>query len=804
MKLLTREELKGIESTTATIEKWNEFLKEAVWNLGYRQSLIDNMFPYEKGIPLDNGSTLPVDSTTGRVFFKMSWADKLCAMLSAFNMNSYRYGTGIDSMKYVLARVWGSSLPVFQKFFPDEPEDIYNILSALSKDNVLANSSVNKLFKRFIQESDIIYSTAPVATSDYDRGSSSYPATFKLEDEDKERLLTDSQHFGTPGAVLFIYNEALENEYSPSFPTEAFLKAAKDVVDGYNPWSKLVNYTEVYLQDYLVISLNPVDKLMCSTKQAFASCMSIARQNDTKGTNSAAALGLPSIFPTDAIYMIFMTPGKHKNMYWETEEWEKVPEERDKEKAYKYLKMTCRALTYKVTATSQYEEQVENIKAQIPKLTPLLDELHLDRPRLLVGRQYAAKGEDYVWEVLIEVLMARQGICTSYGTYAEVFGKIQRRTSVLNLLKCLGRGNLTDNKFICTDRYGFLRGIYYDNINIQYSSEYIETKSRYGGSYVSSIEWPASEYGEHIVTSGIGRYGTHGVLEWSLNARTDMFKVMTGKMKYQEMNQCVTLCDFCDDVLDANDMSNILADGRRICHHCAEKHKLIRCEGCGKLYTEEQKDEHEIFNLRELTNPHNFEKFPPILVCKSHLNMCSTTNESRGTFICAHCGKIHTRSYYNQADYTTVTSFKGIEIKVDICESCIQKAVMCDKCKRVLFLNETQDACLLLPNRRVICPDCIDNIRMQQTKRKILQDVLKELKAEDIRIEEQEDCLLEDKVARRMESAGRQVGKPNTLIKDVVKQIRSYLQNHPEKDFPRLRAALPSEEMPEELICIER
>ena len=43
MKLLTREELKGIDSSSKTIEKWDEFLKKAVYNLGYTQELIDNM-----------------------------------------------------------------------------------------------------------------------------------------------------------------------------------------------------------------------------------------------------------------------------------------------------------------------------------------------------------------------------------------------------------------------------------------------------------------------------------------------------------------------------------------------------------------------------------------------------------------------------------------------------------------------------------------------------------------------------------------------------------------------------------------
>ena len=35
MKRLTKEELKGIDSTEKTIKKWDEFLKKGLWNMGY-------------------------------------------------------------------------------------------------------------------------------------------------------------------------------------------------------------------------------------------------------------------------------------------------------------------------------------------------------------------------------------------------------------------------------------------------------------------------------------------------------------------------------------------------------------------------------------------------------------------------------------------------------------------------------------------------------------------------------------------------------------------------------------------------
>ena len=85
MKLLTREELGGIESTSKTIAKWDEFFKKALPNLGYRQETVDQMYPYENGIPMKDGTYMPVPKDTGRVFFQMSWADKLAGEITALN-----------------------------------------------------------------------------------------------------------------------------------------------------------------------------------------------------------------------------------------------------------------------------------------------------------------------------------------------------------------------------------------------------------------------------------------------------------------------------------------------------------------------------------------------------------------------------------------------------------------------------------------------------------------------------------------------------------------------------------------------
>ena len=79
----------------------------------------------------------------------------------------------------------------------------------------------------------------------------------------------------------------------------------------------------------------------------------------------------------------------------EEEEWIKSPEDRDKEKAYKYLQMTCRALTYKCKFDYSQEAILKSYKRQSKVLAEVIDKLGVDNERLLIGRQYAAKGEDY-------------------------------------------------------------------------------------------------------------------------------------------------------------------------------------------------------------------------------------------------------------------------------------------------------------------------------------------------------------------------------------------------------------------------
>lgn len=812
MKLLTMEELGGIDSTSKTIEKWDEFLKKAVWNLGFRQSLIDGMYPYDAGIPMLDGTTMPVSEKTGRVFYKMSWAEKLCGVLSCYKLGNTSILSGhIQPYAYIMLSLWVYDFETFHAFFPERSIEDYSTLIdspyvgemdgkkyVTTSFELVSWQDAHELWKEFIDNCDIYSSNLLAGSSEYNANYiGNLTDTMKRELKNIRRPSDPWTGDWLPG-ILYFYCKTIKDNYT-AFPKNAVHAAISRIFSGYDTSTKWLNFNEVYLQDYLVISLNPIDKLMCSTKQAFSSCMSIAKQDDTRGTCSAPALGLPSIFATDAIYMVYMTPGKHKNMYWEEEQWAAAPDNRDKEKAYKYLKMTCRALTYKCTMQSACKTTLNRIKIGNPDCSEALEaieELNPDRPRLMVGRQYSTKGEDYSWEVMVELFLAREGIATSLG-FTDAFRKlkecqIQRRISAtgvdatwtFNNSIWLRKGNLTDHKFVTTDRYGYRRGIYYDNLSINWLS----------GRHASptETEWlatPVEDGGVHLVTVGTARVGSHGVMDWTMSSNTDMFKVMTGKMSYASMNSSVKICSHCGEILTGEEASITTSAGDRLCRKCAKELDYKYCDCCKAWYSPSEAPDHEVINLRKFLNPSNWQEFPEMNKCKRYLKQ---TAPGSSTYLCAHCGEVISRYYGSYSSACLRATIEGVDVQLILCDQCMSKAVMCDKCRRVLFLDSIADACLLLPKRRVICPDCIDSIRLKQDAREKLKAVLQRKEVSDFDVDTSaHDFTYRDLVGQHVESGGRRVGRVNTLIKDAHKQITSFLKSHPEETFPVLKSSNP-------------
>lgn len=842
MRRLTSDELKGIDSTSKTIAKWDEFFKKALWNLGYKQSLIDNMYPYSKGIPMIDGSYMPVSKETGRVFFKMSLADKLCQVMSVFYQTESRIQ--VACMACLMDHIWKSSFEMFSTFFKDATEEDYTEYKDEWDNTVGAryDSSENyefredyqdkhrrpvfaRYWKKFIENSTISQNGLTSHVHNDDAGNIDNRTKALLSELELSTLSTEYS-----GMVPVIYCHLVEDDYC-AFPKDAVAQAF-NVINSFNSSavSRYRYFSEVYLQDYLVISLNPIDKFMCSTKQAFSSCMSIAKQNDVYGTSSSPAFGLPSIFESDSVFLTFMTPGKHKNMYWEESEWEKDAPDRDKEKAYKYLKMTCRALTYKgqllksirtflkkvdERATSDdFEDIPQDVK---DKLVGDIKELNPEGERLFVGRQYSANGEDFAWQQTIELIMARYGIATgmAYATSTDQFmDDLQRAIdhdpniangsagfADSNRYKYLRCGSLCDHKVAVFDRFGYIRGIYYDNISLAFDPAVQGLRGNgYPDKKSLALEYPVlpTDVAETVIQVGSSRSGSGGVTWFPMKSGVDMFKVMLGKQGYSYLNTRLKICDDCGEVIEGE---LVLCHDSTLCKACAEKKQIIVCEHCGQAYSALDKEDaamHEAYNIMELIHPKSFEKYPPKYLCKATLKILA--DENNDSFVCPHCGDTFNlpsdSSGYIFRDSRRKRAmihrkFHGYNIRIDFCNSCLDKAVMCDKCHRVLFLEDTSDACLLLPNRRVICPDCVDKIRLKVEKRRSYQELLRGLEEDDLTEDSDYSAEPMDELASSIKEEGCRIGRSETMIKDVRKQIASYKQAHPEVDLPEQRETQP-------------
>lgn len=852
MKLLEKEELKGIDSTSKTIEKWDEFFKKALVNLGYRDELIKNMYPYKRGIPMITGDRLPVDPSTGRRFFKLSDADKLAGLLSTatdiWGANSV-FEKAPKRQKILMFSIW-ENREIFDLFFSDlEEKDKYhekvlensidrieNYSEYFSK--LCESEELSYLWKYFIDRCDIYQSFVAVHGC-YINSSDSAREGY-LDERTKTRLFIDNidPEGKRASAAYYIFYKPFQNSFGElkvNRVRDILIRCGDHHFSDSNIENRLGKFSEVYLQDYMCVSLNPIDKFMCSTKQAFGSCMSIAKQNDTHGTSSGHAFGLPTTFDTDSVFLIFMTPGKHKNMYWENSEWEKPGEERDKEKAYKYLKMTCRCLTYQGKLGASAHSIIDKIneliidsgtlnKTDNKRLSDIVNRIQADKERLFIGRQYSAGGEDYIWQGFASVMLARAGVRTSLA-YADAVSDLKDFCKERDFILAPGWSSLNDyarkvhyhtwlyvgemvaRPPVSIDRYGYLRGIYYDNLRLNLSNQ-ASAHGSYGSSRIQWFKNPdhkmlgyddslTQEGCNPIITVGSSREGSCSIVGYSCKSGLDMFKVLTGEQDYSYYNSNVKICSVCKKLLLAHEHGNVLRKNSNgstdyICNSCMIEHEYTKCPSCGELYSKNDSEMHELVNVRELTHPTRYKDMEPIEVCKHELS--KTVTDSRGGcshYLCAHCGKIYEKVYYFDSLNSNYlkTEFKGLEITIGFCSSCYKKATMCDKCKKLIFMDSIKDACLLLPNRRVICPDCIDSIRMQQKKRNELKEVIESVKETDVAHDGKlpKEETLEQRLANKYTMTGKMVGKIDTLIKNVHKQISSYCKAHPEKEFPTIK-----------------
>ena len=772
MRKLEKEELGGLDSTSKTIKKWDNFFKTALPNLGYQQSLIDKMYPYDAGIPMLDGSKMPVNETTGRVFFQMSAADKLCCLLSTMYIDGSTTQSNANYLQKVLVEAWKTDQEFFKACFPEEE---YNV----PKDETLEEAYWLEHFRSFILDSD-------VSISKNGQDTQSTWLERELTDSEKRAYFNIPQPTSSEEAVVppanfsfyRIFNKTLATNYDYKFNRAKWERIWINETTS-TAMSRFQAFSEVYLQDYLVISLNPIDKFMCSTKQAFGSCMSIAKQCDVYGTSSPYAFGLPALFPTDSVYLVFMTAGKHKNMYWESAEWEKDPANRDPEKAYKYLKMTCRALTYKGSLTLDKDTESDD------ELTKLFRQ-----DRLYIGRQYSARGEDFAWQSIISYLLGKAGVSTSFA-YANTRSKYLSSGSQ-KIAKALNQGVMPREKApVAIDRYGFARGVYYDNIFIDFwdtSERKSETKFLGSDGYKYPID-PATKIStlqndDVRIHVGSSRSGSCGRIPTWTNSGLDMFKLMLGIQNYSYFNRYVIICDECGEIastvvsVEYSSKDTNRAEAR-LCPKCLEKNGFVKCPICGMWYKGDDEGlvkRHRCFNLWEKIDPENISKHKPKDVCMGLLYEASSYYNK---VLCVHCGTFERDYNISDSEQTTITdSETGITFKVGLCSTCLHSAVVCSKCKKILFLDETEDACLLLPKKRIICPDCIKSIRLKQKEREMLQHVVDNISDADLEETKvpKNSLSFEQTVLQKREGI-----RMSARTRDVQRQIRSYQASHPDQ-----------------------
>lgn len=785
MKLLNEEEVQGHDYTQKTIDKWDEFLKKAVWNLGFKKDLIDNMYPYKQGVPLKDGTFLPVSQKTGRVFFRLSWADYLCYSMATLQNEG--------QIILYLFKLWRDT-DIFLKFFsfiPEAEEDyktLKEVLNTKVKNDVFKHDPLlEKYLNIFLEHSRIN------ALSKEIENASAIFRTISSEKECKSQIIKIYQksdncsvNYSTRYYYL-IYYEPLNNEFDDDSIGPQLINALYQI--NYSSGQLVTKNVESIFQKFLVISLNPIDKLMCSTKQAFSSCMSISRQNESSGTNSGPALGLPTLFDSDSTFLVFMTKGVYKNMYWEKEQWDKPGSDRDPDKAYKYSKMACRALTYQGLPTLALRNQKEELQKRNKELADKL----FKTTRLFIGRHYSAAGEWHSWTIITEWLLGQMNISTGV-SYTQELGELRDYLNEnydadpswigVNTMEWIYRGTLKDNSVIKLDRANRIRSIYFDNLRIEYNEKGRAKRQN----YYKKIDGELVDY--ISIRTGPVRSGSgdQNMLERAANC--DMFKLMTGQQQLNSLYQYLKVCNFCGNIiLDTEDPSQNYK-GHTICNNCIKEKLLKKCESCGDLYSEKDKEEvtkHTLVNIWEYIYPNKYKSMEPVYYCRTKLDRIRR-GPSR---ICARCGKVQDRVTYHGEFIQAVTQINIAEfpINISVCSSCLEHAIICDKCKRLIFLDKNSEPCILLPNKRVICQDCIDYIRLKKSKKEKLKDVIQDIKndkfPDEIDIKDYDTIFKEENLSNATGTRTMTL-RHKAILKNVARQINSITNRNPEEAGTKL------------------
>ena len=496
------------------------------------------------------------------------------------------------------------------------------------------------------------------------------------------------------------------------------------------------SYGQLVNEEYFIVSLNPIDKLMCSTKQSFGSCLSLAKEGENSGASSMGAtngLGLFATMPSDAMYLTFMTNGKHKNMYWEEEEWKKQPEKRDKDKAYKYFKMTMRQLTYKTLPAFSLNVAYNknDLKKEATYSQHRMYENVFLNPRLQPGRLYSVFGETEQFEIVSAYLLHKAGIQSNISGYRDLVQLydediIRRTVETFHFPAIFCYGKLVKPDVVWWDNYAKRRGIYFDNVTFVFKDHSERT-----------ADAPCANEG--WVKTGAYRSGSHGVTEAVTDCNLDSFKFLRGVQNYTFFNKNIKICNHCGKMIDGSDALN-LQDGNVVCKTCADELGYQQCKYCREWYTEEDAHKHAEIDLAKyfikgLSNTTKITCLNRIKYARTDMigqeHQRSSYNSSSRGFICGSCGEIHYLSSweYNHdrhQHYFYTQEIEGQEYRFRICGSCLNHCVICDCCHEIINMKNSANPVLLMPGNktRVVCRDCAENIRMKKSEKEMLTQAI--------------------------------------------------------------------------------
>lgn len=726
MKLLTNGERVRVDSSQATIDKWDELLKSGVKNLGFKDELIKNMYPYEgAGLTLKGTDTkLPYDEH-GRLFWQMSWMDKLALAFAYLTINIGR--DSLNDLVYDFRVMYDIMHQYADIIFPnveaeDRDEAIFNALKEAKI--VKLNKDTNR--DSYIGPSVIL--TAEEKELVIRSGMANKKPTKKQEEiRDILQIKLNALHpsgsrtYRTCIPIIPALNNIFED-----FPLEYFQRLVaeyhgedrtEDLVSSLG--AKYAGVGQIINEKYYCISINPIDKLMMSTNQAFGSCMSLIKEGDTRGGRNSVALALPTLFPNNSIVVGFATKGKHKNMYFDEEELRKDPKERDHSKGYKFLKMTTRMLGYMGKNIKPLGIFTTEVEESLNEIT--------EKERLFFGRTYAKYStNDTVYRQTIELLLDYAGIYTGYSALEKIdkYFHQEKTLSHQTVYSMLNEAILTNNNIATRDRFDYNRQVYFDNLK-PYRNNF-SLNSLTDTTNANRIKENPENWQVWISTDPYSRTGAGGSMsDPPAHTNCSALKVWNGEQNYAYVNSYIKMCSKCGEVAKEEEL--IQTEDGKICQHCYEQGAYQTCSGCGENYSALSKvavRTHTAKPLKELISILDGTKAGDKMYC--------TRQATKSGAICVHCGKKHSVSWRAQNTQMSLELENGEMITLAFCDECLDKTVVCDKCKKLITIDSAENAMLLLPNKRTICFDCIDTIRLNKQRKLELLSFMDDLTQEDI------------------------------------------------------------------------